>query len=120
MKIFPGVTWHPYAEKVYVHSVDSQHDYIFEGIALDVLNFFAEHDDASFENLCEKLSAEYAIDDADYLEMLPTSQKPGSGELITSTTCCAGSMARCLDGTFYMLNGDDEWVEYSGWPGICL
>ena len=62
----------------------------------------------------------YAIDDADYLEMLPTSQKPGSGELITSTTCCAGSMARCLDGTFYMLNGDDEWVEYSGWPGICL
>ncbi|MBQ4403879.1 MAG: radical SAM protein [Selenomonadaceae bacterium] len=65
MKIFPGVTWHPYAEKVYVHSVDSQHDYIFEGIALDVLNFFAEHDDASFENLCEKLSAEYAIDDAE-------------------------------------------------------
>ena len=62
MKIFPGVTWHPYDDKVYVHSVDSQRDYIFEGIALDVLNFFAEHDDATFDELCQKLSTEYDAD----------------------------------------------------------
>ncbi len=65
MKIFPGVTWHPYDEKVYVHSVDSQRDYIFEGIALDVLNFFAEHDNATFDELCQKLSAEYDADETE-------------------------------------------------------
>lgn len=64
MKIFPGVTWHPYDDKVYVHSVDNQRDYIFEGIALDVLNFFAAHDDAGLEDLCAALAKEYAIDDA--------------------------------------------------------
>ena len=63
MKIFPGVTWHPYADKVYVHSVDSQRDYIFEGIALDVLNFFAERD-GSLDELCAALAAEYEINDA--------------------------------------------------------
>lgn len=63
MKIFPGVTWHPYADKVYVHSVDSQRDYIFEGIALDVLNFFAERD-GSLDELCAALATEYEIDDA--------------------------------------------------------
>lgn len=58
MKIFPGVTWHPYEEKIYVHSVDSQRDYIFEGIALDVLNFFAERD-GSLDELCAALATEY-------------------------------------------------------------
>lgn len=65
MKIVPGVTWHPYEDKIYVHSVDSQRDYIFEGIALDILNFLAENDNANFENLCAKLSAEYEIDNAE-------------------------------------------------------
>lgn len=64
MRTVPGVTWHPYADKVYVHSVDSQRDYIFEGIALDVLNFFAEHDDATLDELCAALATEYEIDDA--------------------------------------------------------
>ena len=62
MRIMPGVTWHPYDDKVFVHSVDTQRDYIFEGIALDVLNFFAGHDDATFDELCAKLSAEYAVE----------------------------------------------------------
>ena len=64
MKIFPGVSYHPFDDKVYVHSVDSQKDYIFGGIALDVLNFFAEHEDAALENLCARLSSEYEIEDA--------------------------------------------------------
>lgn len=65
MKIFPGVTWHPYDDKVYVHSVDSQRDYIFEGIALDVLNFFAAHKNGSFKDLCAKLSKEYDVDETE-------------------------------------------------------
>ena len=45
------MTRHPYAEKVYVHSVYSQRDHIFEDITLDVLNFFTEQDDAEeFQN----------------------------------------------------------------------
>ena len=65
MKIIPGVTYHPFNEKVYVHSVDSQRDYIFEGIALDVLNFFAENENSTIDDLCEKLLKEYAIEDTD-------------------------------------------------------
>ena len=63
MKIAPGVSWHPYDDKVYVHNVDTQSDYIFEGIAFDILNFFADHDNASIENLCEVLAKEYEIED---------------------------------------------------------
>ena len=65
MKIIPGVTYHPFNEKVYVHSVDSQRDYIFEGIALDVLNFFAENENSTIDDLCEKLLKEYVIEDTD-------------------------------------------------------
>lgn len=59
----------------------------------------------------------FAIDSAEYLDMLPTTTEVGSGDLIDSTTCCAGSMARCVDGTRYTLTGDDEWVKYTGGGG---
>ena len=65
MKIVPGVSYHPFDDKVYVHSVDSQRDYIFEGIALDILKFFAENENATFENLCAKLLIEYEIEDVE-------------------------------------------------------
>lgn len=65
MRIVPCITYHPFDERVYVHIVDSQRDYIFEGIALDVLDFFATNEDANLEDLCTKLSAEYAIEDLD-------------------------------------------------------
>ena len=85
MKIFPGVTWHPYDDKVYVHSVDSQRDYIFEGIALDVLNFFAEHEHATLKNLCAKLSTEYAIEDA---EEFQNDMREFIGELLEEKLLC--------------------------------
>ena len=59
----------------------------------------------------------FAIDNATYLPMLPTTTKVGSGELKMSTTCCAGSIARSVDGRTYTLNGSDEWVEYGGQSG---
>lgn len=59
----------------------------------------------------------FAIDSEDYIDMLPTTTKVGSGELKMSTTCCAGSLARCLDGKMYTLNGDDEWVKYTSGSG---
>lgn len=65
MRIMPGVSYHPFDDKVYVHSIDTQKDYIFEGIALDVLNFFAEKENSTLEKLCEKLLAEYEIENAE-------------------------------------------------------
>ena len=63
MKVTPGVTYHQFEEKIYVHSVNDQKDYIFEGIAFDVLDFFAKNNDATFDDLCEKLSREYDVED---------------------------------------------------------
>ena len=59
----------------------------------------------------------FAIDSAEYISMLPTTTKVGSGELIRSTTCCAGSRAISLDGPEYRLNGSDQWVVYKGGGG---
>ena len=59
----------------------------------------------------------FAIDSDDYITMLPTTTRVGSGELNKSTTCCAGSIARSVDGKNYMLKGSDQWVEYSGPSG---
>lgn len=66
MQLKRGVSYHPYDsdEKVYVHSVDEQRDFSLEGIALDVLKFFAAHDNATTENLCAALLKGYAIDNA--------------------------------------------------------
>ena len=65
MRIKRGVSYHPFDDKVYVHSVDSLQDYIFEGIAADVLDFFSEHDDATLEELCAKLLKEYDVDETE-------------------------------------------------------
>ena len=59
----------------------------------------------------------FAVDSAEYLSMLPTTTKVGTDEMVKSTTCCAGSLARCLDGKLYTLNGNDQWVVYSGSHG---
>ena len=63
MKIAPGVSWHPFDDKIYVHNVTTQRDYILAGIALDILNFFKEQGDSTLEALCTRLSKEYEIDE---------------------------------------------------------
>ena len=65
MRIKRGVSYHPFDDKVYVHSVDNNHDYIFEGIAADVLDFFSEHNDATLDELCAKLLTEYEVDETE-------------------------------------------------------
>lgn len=56
----------------------------------------------------------FAIDGADDIDLLPTSTREGSGDLIQSAICCIGSRAVAVSGKTYMLSGDDKWVEYSG------
>ena len=62
MKIVPGVSYHPFDDKVYVHNVESNYDYIFDGIVSDVLDFFSNNDDATLDELCMKLSEDYDVD----------------------------------------------------------
>ena len=52
----------------------------------------------------------FSIDSKNDIAYLPTSKKYGSGSLIKSSTCCQGSIAKCIDGSSYTLNGEDEWV----------
>lgn len=62
MKISRGVTYHAFDDKVYVHNVKSQRDYILNGIALEVLEFLARNNDVTLESLLSKLSEEYEVD----------------------------------------------------------
>lgn len=59
----------------------------------------------------------FAIDSNSDLYMLPTSKRVGKGDVKTSTFCAIGSMAKAVNGKWYMLNGNDEWVEYVGGSG---
>lgn len=52
----------------------------------------------------------FAIDSASDLSSLPTTKNKGSSGL---RTCSQGSIARCSDGTKYVLKGDDTWVSYA-------
>lgn len=61
MKILSGVSYHEFGEKVYVHSVATQHDYILDGIAGEVLNYFKENPGDSLEELCARLAELYDI-----------------------------------------------------------
>ena len=53
----------------------------------------------------------FAIDEKGDLESLPTSEENSADGL---TTCSMGSIARCVDGKSYILNGKNSWVEYTG------
>ena len=59
----------------------------------------------------------FAISDENDIEMLPDAEKAGSGDLYLSGTCCQGSLAKADDGKTYRLNGNNEWVKYSGGSG---
>ena len=61
MKIPKGVSWHEFGEKIYVHSVENQHDYILDGTAADVLNYFRENPDGAVSELVAQIAARYDI-----------------------------------------------------------
>ena len=62
MRISRGVTFHAFDDKVYVHNVRSQCDYILNGMALEVLDFLAKNDNATLEILLSKLLEKYEVD----------------------------------------------------------
>ena len=50
----------------------------------------------------------FGIDDKDDIDMLPTSVRYGSGDLIHSTTCSIHSKALAVDGKSYVLDGENK------------
>lgn len=54
----------------------------------------------------------FGIDSASDISMLPTSVAPGSGDLIGSTMCSINSLARGADGSYFILNGSNQWIPY--------
>ena len=54
----------------------------------------------------------FAIDSEDDITSLPTIKTCGKTETEKLCTCCQGSIARCKDGTKYMLDGTGTWNKY--------
>ncbi|MBQ7705642.1 MAG: radical SAM protein [Selenomonadaceae bacterium] len=63
MEISRGVFYQPFDDKIYVHNVDTQKDYILGGDALEVLNFFAENPNVSMEYAAEQIAKQFESDD---------------------------------------------------------
>ena len=56
----------------------------------------------------------FSIDSDSDLELLPKYGVRGKEILNTVSSCCPGSIARCTDGSVYVLNGDlNKWVKLS-------
>lgn len=55
----------------------------------------------------------FYIDAVGDIVFLPTNNRSGTGDLILSKPCIFGSVARDMSGTYYTLNGSNEWVEYA-------
>lgn len=67
MKLGNGISYHQFGNRVYVHSVDTQKDYIIEGVAPDVLEYLAQKD-CSTKELVDWLSELYETNDKTELE----------------------------------------------------
>lgn len=68
MKLVPGISYHAFGEKVYLHSIDSQKDYIFDGVTIDVLDYFRKNPDGSVQDLCAHLAGIYEIENLSELQ----------------------------------------------------
>ncbi len=63
MKIVRGVSYHQFDDKVYVHSIDEQRDYIFNEIVFDILDFCAKNPDCAIQDICAHLAKIYEVSD---------------------------------------------------------
>ena len=63
MRIVPGVSYHVFDDKVYVHNVNNQKDYIFSDMAFDVLSYCKQNKDFSVQDICGQINKIYDIPD---------------------------------------------------------
>lgn len=57
--------------------------------------------------------AQFSIDSESDLNSLPKINTAGTDDLNTVSGVSQGSMAYCVDGTDYILNGSNKWVKYT-------
>ena len=68
MKISAGVSYHAFDDKVYVHNVKNQCDYVMSGIAGEILDYVAKNPTCSVPKLLKDFSAQYDEVDADEIQ----------------------------------------------------
>lgn len=56
----------------------------------------------------------FAIDSTEDLQMLPTMNSKGKGNLSTISSCSMASIAIGTNGEDYILNGGNTWIRYTG------
>lgn len=59
VKISPGVSYHRFEDKVYVHNVKNQCDYIMGGVAGEILDYVAKNPTCSVPQLLKDFSTQY-------------------------------------------------------------
>lgn len=69
MKISTSISYHTFDGKIYVHNVDTQSDYILDGVALNVLNFFAKHPNVSAEQAAYQIAVQLDAEKFPYIQI---------------------------------------------------
>ena len=64
MNLMPGIFYSVFEDKVYVHNVDNQNDYIFNEIVFDILDYCKKNRNCSIEDICKNLDKIYEVSDA--------------------------------------------------------
>ena len=63
MKLGRGVFFQKYGEMTYLRHVGQRKDYVFGGIAYDVLHYLRENPDCQLREMCDDLAEEYELED---------------------------------------------------------
>ena len=64
MKLARGISYHPFDNKVYVHDINRQRDYILEGIAEEILDYVAVNPTCSVPEVLNYFVIKYDDEDA--------------------------------------------------------
>ena len=63
MNLTPSIFYNQFEDKVYVHNVDNQNDYIFSEIVLDILDYCKKNKNCSVQDICKHLAGIYEVAD---------------------------------------------------------
>lgn len=87
MKLFPGIFYNQFEDKVYVHNVDNQKDYIFNEIVFDILEYCRQNGNCTIQDICTHLAEIY---DAPNFAEFQNDIQEFVGELLSEKILYAG------------------------------
>ena len=65
MNLAPSIFYSQFEDKVYVHNVDNQNDYIFSEIVFDILDYCKKKKNCSVQDICKHLAGIYEVADVE-------------------------------------------------------